>query len=133
LSYQWYYNTTVRLLNQTGTNLVLNNIQLGNAGDYTVVITNAVGAVTSTVARLTVTGGQATRPQLAGFQMTGRTFGFSFTSESGRTYTLQYTDSLTPINWQPVPGATVSGDGTVKSLSEANQTRPMRFYRVRVD
>jgi len=38
----------------TATNLVIGNVQPGDAGDYTVVVTNTYGSVTSQVARLTV-------------------------------------------------------------------------------
>ena len=54
LSYQWYFNT-VPLANATNPSLSIVNAQFTNAGAYTVVITNAAGSVTSTVATLTVT------------------------------------------------------------------------------
>ncbi|MBI5383402.1 MAG: immunoglobulin domain-containing protein [Verrucomicrobia bacterium] len=56
LAYQWRFNNT-NLAGATGTNLTFANVQLTNAGNYTVVVTNAFGAVTSAVAVLTVTSG----------------------------------------------------------------------------
>ena len=59
LSYQWRKNTT-NLTNAghvsgvTTTNLTLTNLALGDAGNYTVMISNSVGVVTSSVAVLTV-------------------------------------------------------------------------------
>ncbi len=53
LHYQWQFNTLERT-DQTNAILVLTNVQTGNAGSYTVVITNVDGAVTSAVATLTV-------------------------------------------------------------------------------
>lgn len=53
LVYQWRHYGT----NLSGANIAslsLTNIQPGNAGDYTVVVTNAFGSITSTVAKLTV-------------------------------------------------------------------------------
>ena len=53
LRYQWRLNGTP-LDNQNGAQLTINNVQPDNAGNYTVVITNTVGATTSVVATLTV-------------------------------------------------------------------------------
>ncbi len=52
-AFQWRLNGT-NLLGRTSRTLVLNNVQLSNAGDYSVVVSNLVGAVTSQVATLTV-------------------------------------------------------------------------------
>jgi pectate lyase len=54
LSYQWYYNTNTVLPNATSSILTLTNVQLTNAGGYSVVVTNVYGSVTSSVAQLTV-------------------------------------------------------------------------------
>jgi hypothetical protein len=54
LSYQWYLNSTNALAAQTNATLVLTNLQVSQAGLYNVVITNTVGAVTSSNAQLVV-------------------------------------------------------------------------------
>jgi len=54
IAYQWYFNTNTTLLNATNTSLTLTNIQLTNAGTYSVIITNSAGSVTSSFAQLTV-------------------------------------------------------------------------------
>jgi hypothetical protein len=53
LSYQWQCNQT-NIPGGTNSELVLTNVQQGQAGDYSVIITNIVGSVTSTNAHLTV-------------------------------------------------------------------------------
>lgn len=53
LAFQWFDNG-VALTGQTNTTLVLNPVQTSSGGNYYVVVTNAYGAVTSTVAALTV-------------------------------------------------------------------------------
>jgi Lysophospholipase L1 and related esterases len=53
LSYQWQFNGA-NLAGATGTSLTLNTVQASDAGNYTVVVTNAGGAITSAVAALTV-------------------------------------------------------------------------------
>ncbi|MEI7728392.1 MAG: immunoglobulin domain-containing protein [Verrucomicrobiota bacterium] len=53
LWYQWWYEGTA-LPNQTNAALILPNVQMTNAGNYSVVITNNVASVTSMVASLAV-------------------------------------------------------------------------------
>jgi len=53
LAYQWRFFGT-NISGATTTSLTLTNLQTTNAGNYTVVITNAVGSITSAVATLTV-------------------------------------------------------------------------------
>jgi hypothetical protein len=53
LSYQWRFNGT-NLSGATTTSFIRNSAQLADAGTYVVVVTNALGAVTSAPATLTV-------------------------------------------------------------------------------
>ena len=53
-AYQWYFNQTNVLSGSTNATLTLTNAQPVNVGDYTVVVTNIIGSVTSSVASLTV-------------------------------------------------------------------------------
>jgi len=55
LSYQWFFNTSP-MAGQTGKQLTLNSLTADAAGNYQVVVTNAYGAVTSSVAALQVDG-----------------------------------------------------------------------------
>lgn len=54
LAYQWFFNGTNVLAGATNTLLRLTNVQLSQAGNYTVVITNMYGATTSSPAVLSV-------------------------------------------------------------------------------
>jgi len=54
LSYQWYFNMNTALSEATHLTYAIASTELGNAGGYSVVITNSFGAVTSRVATLTV-------------------------------------------------------------------------------
>ena len=53
-TYQWQFNGTA-LAGATGSTLTLNSVSAANAGNYTVVVTNSHGSVTSNAATLTVT------------------------------------------------------------------------------
>ena len=60
LHYQWRFQDA-HLPNRTNANLYLRNLQLTNAGAYTVVVTNIAGSITSRVATLTVLPASFTR------------------------------------------------------------------------
>jgi len=53
LFYQWYFNDS-KVLNATNPTYVIENVQESHSGQYFVVVTNSVGAVTSSVVTLTV-------------------------------------------------------------------------------
>jgi hypothetical protein len=54
LSYQWYFNTNIAINGATSATLSLNNVQLTNAGNYSVRVANAGGSATSVAVTLTV-------------------------------------------------------------------------------
>lgn len=58
----------------------------------------------------------------------GTNFIFSIQTEAGKTYTPQYVDSLSVLNWQNL--STVSGDGSVKSVTNSAPNVTQRFYRL---
>ena len=66
LSYQWQFNGA-NLAGAIGPTLALNNVTLGQAGAYRVIITNSSGSVTSAPALLTV----AQMPNLAPYKPAG--------------------------------------------------------------
>jgi hypothetical protein len=55
LFYQWYFNGTNLLAGATSTSLTLNNVQVTDTGNYSVVVTNVAGSVTSLAAALALT------------------------------------------------------------------------------
>ncbi len=59
---------------------------------------------------------------------TGNNFIFSFQTEPGKTYTAQHVDSLTTSNWQSL--TPISGDGTVKTVTNSAPGVTQRFYRL---
>ncbi len=126
LGYQWSFGTSA-LLNETNATLSLTNVQAASAGDYSVVVSNSGGSVTSSVAVLTVVPPTPVTPV---FTASGG-FALSVQSVVGKTYALEYKDSLADANWTPLTG--VPGNGGPVSLSDANAPATRRFYRIRVD
>ena len=58
----------------------------------------------------------------------GDNFVLSFQTEPGKTYTPQYVDSLTTLSWQYLPN--ISGDGSVKTVTNSAPGVAQRYYRL---
>jgi hypothetical protein len=58
----------------------------------------------------------------------GNYFIVSIQTEPGKTYTVQYVDSLSALNWQNLPS--ITGDGTVKKVTNSAPNVAQRFYRL---
>jgi hypothetical protein len=58
-------------------------------------------------------------------------FRLSVATEKGRSYTLEFTESLAPPHWTALPA--VVGDGTLAVMVDPGATNQQRFYRVRVE
>ncbi len=54
LTYQWFFNTNTPLPNATDAILTLNNVQVTNAGMYSVIVSNLAGSIASDYAALTI-------------------------------------------------------------------------------
>ena len=71
LSYQWYFNTNSLLPGATNNTLTIGNVQPTNAGGYSVVISNSLGSITSSVAALALvldTNGDFQEPVIAYYE-----------------------------------------------------------------
>ena len=87
LGYLWCFAATNVVQSGTNSTLTLTGVLAANAGSYTVVVTNAYGSVTSTVAALTVNI-PLTAPQImavnASFGFLTNQFGFNLAAPSAR-------------------------------------------------
>jgi len=114
LKYQWRFNGT-NIASATTTAYTLSNIQTNNAGSYTVVVTNAFGSITSSVAVLTVN------------PLFTPVFSDNFDTNSAANWTLNQSSSDTRIAFAynytnyGIPSAPNSVGGTTKGVKfEAN-------------
>ncbi len=73
-----------------------------------------------------------TPPTLGRFSYAGGQFSARFQTENGIVYIVEYKDDLNLVPWTTL--TTVSGDGTVKSFTDAGPVSPTgsRFFRIRV-
>ena len=64
ITYQWYKNGTTKITGATNNSYTIASVVLTNAGDYTVLVTNSLRKLTSSIATLTVTTNSATAPSI---------------------------------------------------------------------
>jgi hypothetical protein len=127
LSYQWFRGGSL-LSGATSDLLTLTNIQPGQAGAYSVTITNTAGKITSGAAQLTV----LVPPNLSLIRTGVTASGVSITlsSMTGLTYTLEYKKALSDSAWTSLLPA-VPGTGQIITLHDTNNLAlSARFYRV---
>jgi hypothetical protein len=112
----------------TTTNLLIADVQLTDAGGYTVVVTNAYGKATGTAAQLTVvvppSGGRLAN--LAYSPETG--FSFIFRDATvGQPYRIQRSPSMAEGSWVDWQGLVYDGPVGLMDVSATGVER--RFYR----
>lgn len=125
-NYQWmYYGTNIA--GATAQSFTLTKVQpVSFSGPYTVRVSDGFNSVTSSPpATLTF----ALSPGLTGPARSGTNFSFSFESEIGPSYVLDYKSALTNATW--VPLSTNTATGTILSVTNSSAA-PEGFYRIRL-
>ncbi len=112
----------------TATLMIPNPLPAMSGDQFRCVASNASGSATSVAATLTVK--PAVLPTvISGFSTTGGIFQFSFSAQSGSTYSVDFTDQLSGASgWRRL--TTVNGGGEVVLVSDPIGSNPRRFYRV---
>jgi hypothetical protein len=124
LSYQWQFNGGP-ITGGTLSSFTLTNVQLANQGDYTVVVSNAVGSVTSPAAHLTIQTAAAGPLKLGNWVASGNSFAFDV---SGPTQTNIVVWTSADLSHWTVVNTNFSTTGTVH-FSETNAAAGTSFYR----
>src|ERR1019366_2136471 len=122
-SYQWRYNGA-NLLNATNAAYAIQAVGATNTGDYSVVVTNSAGSMTSSNAFLTV----IVPPTLA-LQLSA---GYPLLNLSGMlssNFVVQYSTNLTGTNWINMLSLTNLSASPYLFLDPAGDRAPARFYR----
>jgi hypothetical protein len=124
LTYLWKFNGGA-LASATSSSLTITNVQAGNQGDYTVVVSNSVMAVTSSAARLTVQTAAPNPFQLANLQVATGSVSFDITSPTQTNVVVWSSTDL--AHWTPL--TTNSSTTGTAHFSGTNGQGPVEFYR----
>jgi hypothetical protein len=124
-NYQWMYYGT-NLTGATKRTLTLSNLQPSNfGGPYTVSVSDGSSSVASSPATLTL----ASSPTLTKPTRSGNNFSFSFTTEVGPAYVLDYKSALTNAVW--IAESTNFGTGGIITITNTS-SGPEGYYRIRL-
>ncbi|HZR19361.1 MAG TPA: immunoglobulin domain-containing protein [Verrucomicrobiae bacterium] len=124
LTYQWKFNGT-NIASATTTSLSITNAQVANQGDYTVVVSNAVAAITSAPGHLTVQAAQTGPFQIGNWQIAAGSVSFDITGPSQTNIVIWSSTDLS--HWTAV-STNSSGTGTAH-FSAGKVTGSVEFYR----
>lgn len=129
VQYQWQFDST-NIAGATNSSLILTDIQSANAGNYSVMVFNAISSTNSTVATLTITPLSPAQFQPAVLQPNG-TLQLKFSGTVGANYRLWATTNvaLTPIQtkWTLLSSGTF-GSGATTYADTASTNFAQRFY-----
>jgi len=124
LTYQWKFNGGV-LAGAIASSLTITNAQTANQGDYTVVVSNAVGVISSTAAHLTVQQAATGPFVLANPQVGLGSISFDVTGPAQTNYVLWSSTDL--AHWTAIK-TNFTATGTLH-LTNSDAASPVEFYR----
>jgi len=130
LSYQWQKNggdltDGGRVTGAASRLLTVNNMTANDAGTYSVIVSNALGTVTSSGAVLTVIGPVV----FQSVAQSGGMFAFTWIAAPGQLYQVQSITDLDSANWINV-GSVITATNTSQSASYVIGSASQQFYRV---
>ena len=121
--YQWCFNGT-NILDATNAIYAIQAVAATNAGNYSVVITNSAGSVTSSNALLTVIVPPTVALQLlAGYPV------LNLNGMLSNNFTVQYSTNLSGTNWINLRSLSNLSSSPYQFLDPAGVVSPARFYR----
>ena len=117
-SFQWQKNGTNlvdggNLSGSTSRTLSLANVSLAAAGSYSVIVSNALGSITSTAAQLTV----VYPPVFLSEVKSNCTLNLTWSAMVGQRYRLQYKPNLTATNWTSL-GSSITATSDVVTAAD---------------
>jgi PKD repeat protein len=121
--YHWDFGDSNFSINQHPTNTYT------APGAYTITLTTGGTGGTNVLVRSNYVVVSA-RPLIVLPAFNGDNFYFAFETLTGKTYVIQYKDSLDDPAWQTLQS--VPGDGSVKAITNSISAAPQRFYRLSV-
>ena len=131
LNYQWLKNGNNVVIGATTNVLTLAGVTTNSAGNYSLVVTNAYGSITSSVAALTVTLPVFSIQSVAAND--NGSFTLNLTGTPGASYVLEATTNLLPTaGWLPVATNTPGTNGVWQFTDPQAASFQNQFYRLKL-
>jgi hypothetical protein len=92
-------------------------------------VSNVISVAAGSAHSLLLLGTAAGNPLILSANHTGGQFSVVVQTSSGKSYSLEYKDSLSASTWTGL--SAVQGNGTIQVLTDGNATVAQRYYRVR--
>lgn len=125
--YQWRFNN-LPISGATNSVFARTNAQATAAGNYSVIVANSSGSVTSQVAALSIT--LPPPPQMLPLTRTSsNALNVAWTAIPGRSYRVQVATNLSQPDWTALTPDVVASDSIASKVDLLNGS-PARFYRV---
>ncbi|EEF60409.1 virginiamycin B lyase family protein [Pedosphaera parvula] len=130
LTYQWLFNGT-NIGGATQSSFVITNVQTNNAGNYSIVVTNAFGSITSSNALLNVIIPPIAVPVLFSKiqRLPGGDTGLTLSGQAGDKYEVDGSTNL--ANWLLITNFTISTT-PYQVIIKGSSNSPSLFYRARL-
>jgi uncharacterized repeat protein (TIGR03803 family) len=132
LFYQWQKDGTNlfdggNILGSTNRILTLANVHLADTGNYSVIVSNSLGSVTSSNALLAIIA----RPTFQSITQSNGVITLVWNAVSGQEYQLQYNSDLSSTNWIDL-GNTITATNDTVRVSDIIGSDTRRFYRIKI-
>jgi hypothetical protein len=128
VGYQWMFGTNA-LSSENAATLTITNVQTSHAGDYTVVLTNAAGSITSGVATLTVQLPASPTLSARPILLPNGHFHAGFTGTPNVPYTVKSATNILG-SWETLTNITSDGSGLIQVDAIPTAAPAQRFYRI---
>lgn len=131
LGYQWYFNGAIALAGATNLSLTVTNAQAANAGNYTVVVTDLTGAVTSSVAWLNIN--DSFQPVISSLKVPAGQGSLTLagTGAASQSYVLLMASNLAPpVTWVPLFTNAANDAGAIRFTTLKIGNVSHVFYRL---
>jgi len=130
VAYQWQL-ASANLIGSNNAALPLTNLRASQAGNYTVIITNSAGSVTSSIASLVVTNPLPTAFTPTSPVKSSSQFQFTFTPVAGLTNTVLTNGVMVGGTWNVFTNIPPQATAALITIIDSPGA-PSRFYRVQV-
>lgn len=124
--YLWRFNG-LPIAGATTSSYTVSNVQYTNAGNYSVLITNAMGSINSSNALLSIV--TASPAQFQAFTLQpDQSLQVTLAGDPGAVYFIETSTNM--VNWLPLTNVTLSG-ATISFNIGSNAGEPERYFRAR--